>query len=156
MAYTYASFRSYLENEILQETARVMGWNDEVGFVVTGTVQAPTISGAKTAQGVYDAITNEVLLQMNYSTPDVVPDADTLEMRSLGRIEAWRAVAFNTMGDTDMNLGDSTLLRSQVFAVAMNQIDLAEADYKARFGAPETSVGSPRAATYAVENEWRW
>jgi hypothetical protein len=159
MSYTYETFRDFLEVEVLQSTAAQMGWVDTPApaYVGVGTVQFPTsISGPRTAQGVYDSITNEVLLQLGFSTPEEVPDEALLAMRSLGRVEAWRAVAFNTMADFDINMGDSVLSRSQVHKTALSQLTLAESEHDSNFVTAAESIRTPRANSYAAGITVRW
>lgn len=159
MPYTYETFRDYLQYEILQQTAEQMGWDDVDGpnYAAVGTAMFPTsITGTRSAQGIYDSITDEVLLQMQYSAPGDVPDSKLVEMRSRGRIEAWRAVAFNTLADTILNMGDSTLSRNEVNNTALAQLDMAEFDHASRFGSPVPIARSPRAATYSGGITVRW
>lgn len=159
MAETYDSFRTYLEVEVLQSTAERMGWVDatEEPYVASGTsLVQNTILGKRDAQSVYDAITNEVLLQMGVSTPDLVPDEDYMKMRALGRVEAWRAVCYNLMSDTDLNIGDSGISRSEAFTTSNAQLSMAEADYESQFGSITPTITSPRAATYSGGVTVRW
>jgi hypothetical protein len=228
-SYTYATFRDYLEKEVLQNVAYNMAWKDDntpayVTVPIVGTkaaaarwlvltaplthdvpvgtkIQTTTVDGttgipnfltvtqaayagesqiftdtdygsvartvntsvkvntgiaATTAQSVYDSITNEALTMLGYSTPESVPAADIKKFRLMGRIEAWRAVVFNTVTDIDFVQGDTGLNRSQVFDFSMQQLDFAESEYASLYPDPVPVVNKPRVRTYSGPNLWRF
>ena len=101
------------------------------------------------AQFAYDAITNETLMMMGFSAPENVPVNEINRFRLMGRIEAWRAVAFNTVTDTDLSFADSTMNRSQMHDYSLNQLDFAEAEYDRLYPFQAPALGKPRAMTYA-------
>ena len=111
---------------------------------VTFAVRVPTVP-AINADAVYDHITDEVLLKMGYTDPEDVPALEISEMSSLGRVEAWRAVAYNTMSDTQLVFGDAVLNRGQVFEQAFTQLKVAEDEHRFSFPAiPSIIVAQPR------------
>lgn len=216
-AYTYTTFRSYLENEILQKVAVSLGWKDKTaipqttytlsngkwddfnlifyptaptpvtfyaGTVFTGvggTLKRTALKGSTAlifkalgtsvgstnawttqtiattdnavdgfnAQSIYDSITNEVLVLMGYSTPESVPAGAIPELRMLGRVEAWRAVVYATVADSDVVVANNLLNRSQVNDFSLNQVQYAEGDYNKEFPYIKPVIGKPRASSYA-------
>lgn len=116
----------------------------------TGTISVtlPAEAG-RDAQTIYDSITNEVLTLMGYSTPESVPANEIAEFRLLGRVEAWRAVVYNTLADSDVVLVDNLLNRSQVNDFALNQLEYAQADFDRDYPYLQPTIGKPRAMSYA-------
>lgn len=146
IAFDYATFRYYLQLEILQQTALAMGWVDD---------NEPY----RNAQPVYDAMTDEVLLRMGYTHPLQVPEDEIREMMVLGRVEAWRAVVHNTVTDTDVTIGLNTLLRKDFHNNAITQWSLAQQEYNNEFP-PDfqeaTPISTPATRTYAGAVVPRW
>ncbi len=224
--YTYATFRSYLENEILQKVAVSLGWKNKLSypattytmagywddpnkvfylsekspatfyagsfftqtflepgqnqlritalkgslalnfrppppvfqgeiFFGTDTYQSRTMSytypaeAGYDAQSIYDSITNEVLVLMGYSTPELVPASEVAKFRMMGRAEAWRAVVYATTGDSDIVISDNLLNRSQINDFSLNQLEYAQGDYDTSYPYIRPSIGKPRAMSYA-------
>jgi hypothetical protein len=216
-AYTYATFRSYLENEILQKVAVSLSWKDKTaipqttytlsggkwdnynlifyptvptpvtfyaGTVFTGvggTLKRSAVKGSTAlifkalgnsigstntwstqtisatldakegfdAKSIYDSITNEALVLMGYSTPESVPAGAIAQFRMMGRVEAWRAVVYATVGDSDVVIADNLLNRSQVNDFSLNQVEYAEIDYNKEFPYIKPVIGKARASSYA-------
>lgn len=116
----------------------------------TGTISVtlPAEAGVD-SQVLYDSITNETLMLMGYSTPESVPTSEIAEFRMVGRVEAWRAVVYNTVADSDVVLVDNLLNRSQVNDFALNQLEYAQSDLDKEFPFLKPSLGKPRAMSYA-------
>ena len=111
----------------------------------------------RNVQHIYDAMTDEVLLRMGYTNPLQVPSDRIREMMLLGRIEAWRAVARNTVTDVDINFEDKVLIRSQFHTNAIQQWNIAAEDYNKEFGGfVVTTFTTPDTRTYSGAVKARW
>lgn len=108
------------------------------------------------ADPIYASITNEALFRLGRSTPEEVLANEIDAFRLLGRIEAWRAVVFNTVTDTDLINANTTMMRSQVHAFALQQLAIAEAEYDNLYPLQVPTIGKPRAMTYAGQVTARW
>lgn len=107
---------------------------------------------------VYTAITNEALLTLGYSTPESVPASKIIQFRLLGRIEAWRAVVYNTVADVDVTIENTSYARSQLNANALTQLQFAEAEYEQMFpfAVPTVPNDVPRSYTSSGKVTVRW
>lgn len=151
VAFDYATFRYYLQLEILQDSAKSLNWVD-------------SNTPYRNAQPIYDAITDEVLLRMGYTHPLQVPPDEIRKMMMLGRVEAWRAVVHNTVTDVDIpyEIADSVfvnLARSGFFAEALKQWSVAQQEYDHEFPAEvqgTVQVSSPAVRTYSGAVTPRW
>lgn len=116
----------------------------------------PTIQ-TRDAQPIYDAITNEALFTLGYDKPEDVPANELRKFKLLGRIEAWRAVVYNTLTDVDISTNDTQLYRSQVNTNALNQLEFAETELDRFFPSNlGNNVVQPTTRTYAGGITVRW
>lgn len=104
-SYTEATLKAYL-NTALGAVAGVLGW----------TVDA----------GDYDEIVNETLLV--YDVTDIANATEIRKLRTLGRRELWRAVMTELATDYDYEVRGDSAKRSQAYAHAKAQFELADAD----------------------------
>lgn len=63
---------------------------------------------------------------IGYGITDIASATDLKKLRTLARMEAWRAVMQATAGDFNFQADGGTYSRAQVHAQAMNQFKLAE------------------------------
>ena len=106
--YSEAVFADYLAS-VLGELGPIIGWD-------AGSVQ------------VLEAL-NDTLLE--FGTTDistVVTPRDLLGLRALGRRAIWRAVVQAVSGKYDFSDSDAKFTRSQIQAMALESLKLAESD----------------------------
>lgn len=152
VAFDYATFRYYLELDILQDTAKFLDWVD-------------SNTPYRNAQPIYDAMTDEVLLRMGYTHPLQVPEDEIKKMMYLGRIEAWRKVVHNTVTDIDMqydidgNETFETIMRSEFHKEAVRQWQIAQQAFNDEFpiaSQEPVQISTPAVRTYAGAIRARW
>jgi hypothetical protein len=105
-SYTETSLKIYMHTA-LGAVATALGW----------TVQ----------DGNYDELVNETLLV--YGTDDVtgISGQDNIrKLRTLARVEAWRAVVRETAGDYDFSADGGSYKRSQIHAQAKMALEAAQ------------------------------
>lgn len=107
-SYSEPIFRAYLVS-VLHEVATIIGWD-------TGS---PQVEEAK----------NDALL--DFGSTDISTVTSTRDMRALralGRRAIWRAVAQAVSAKYDFSDADARFTRSQIQAMALESLKLAEAD----------------------------
>jgi len=122
-------------------------------FTVTTTIDYS--KDPNDASGVYDSITNDALLKIGFVDESEVPEARYQQFRDAGRVAAWRFVAYSsvylnttttTVNDPLLGSVDRTDQFNQVFAMALQELDIAEKVYADRYESvvPTTPVVIPR------------
>jgi hypothetical protein len=118
--YTEALFADFLVG-VLGEVADAIGWD-------AGSVQ------------VLEAV-NDALLHYGTTAITSVTSSDGMyKLRALGKRAIWRAVAQNVASRYDFQDSDAKFTRSQVQAMALKAIDIADAEC-AEAGASGLSIG---------------
>ena len=107
------------------------------GVIADNTVGSYTPNHVRATNPVYRYITDEALTFLGYRTIAEVSSADIKKFRLLGRIEAWRTVLGNTTSDVTVSEDGGTLARQQVYNMAREQLDIAQAEYNSLFGNTE-------------------
>lgn len=112
-SYTAKTLAEYMRDEVLQDTATVIGWNGEVGA-----------DGGK-----YKGAVNETLLayrkaaKLPLATLETAADIGLL--RAIGRREVWRKVAEANSGTYTFSDAGATYNRKEIYENAMRNYEIA-------------------------------
>jgi hypothetical protein len=105
------------------------------GVIPDNTVGSYVPFQPRKTHPVYRAITDEALLALGLTEISQVQGMKAVhQLRARARVEAWRAVLSNAVGDVDTYVEGNLMQREQVFAAAKEQLDYAEQEYQQLFG----------------------
>jgi hypothetical protein len=117
-SYTAKTFGEYMRDEVLQDTAAVIGWNGTVGE-----------DGGK-----YKGAINDATLAYRKATklPSATLEtaADIALLRLIGRREVWRKVAEANSGTYSFSDANASYDRKQIYENAMRNYETAEAELR--------------------------